>query len=179
MAIVVRPPQLNIIWRDYMLSANTLFDLPLELCVYIANMDTEVYLRMYFCDETFRAYANKDVSFKKQIRCEEFGGFVRYRINYICYIRCDNGNFSWHMNNKKHNLNGPALIRYNNRIYNDIEYRVNGKLHRLNGPAKIHSNGYREYRINGKMHRVDGPARIHSNNSEEYWYNGVFISHSY
>ena len=100
-----------------MLAANTLFDLPLELRVYIAKMDTEVYLRMYFCDEVFRVYANNDESFKKQIKCEAFSSFVQYRINYISYIRCDNGDASWHMNGKKHNLNGSAYIRYNNSIY--------------------------------------------------------------
>lgn len=176
-----------------MLSANTLFDLPLELRVYIAKMDTEVYSRMYFCDEVFRKYANEDIWFKKQIRYLTYGDVVCCMINNIQYAKTDRY-IAWYVDNILHNLNGPAKIYHDGSVkyyvngelhrvggpaiisHEPEAYHINDKQHRIDGPASICSNGYKAYYVNGKLHRDNGPARVYPNGNEEYWCNGVMVS---
>jgi hypothetical protein len=55
---------------------------------------------------------------------------------------------------------------------NSIFYYLNNKKHRLNGPAIIWDDGDKEYWQNDKLHRLDGPAIKFCTGYEEYWIEG-------
>ena len=99
-----------------------------------------------------------------------------------------NGDISikeYRVNNKKHNLDGPASIGYYYKtgVISYKEYWVDNKLHRLDGPAEInyHENGqifFKTYYSYGINHRLDGPAYITYDENgnitcKENWINGV------
>jgi predicted lipoprotein with Yx(FWY)xxD motif len=60
---------------------------------------------------------------------------------------------------KKHNLNGPAIIRSDGTK----KWYQKGELHRLDGPAIIRSDGTKKWYQKGKLHHLDSPAIKYSN----------------
>lgn len=52
------------------------------------------------------------------------------------------------------------------------EWHLNNKLHREDGPAIEYSNGIKEWWVDGEFHREDGPAVEYSNGSKLWWLNG-------
>jgi len=76
----------------------------------------------------------------------------------------------WWLNDKRHRIDGPAIIHTDG-------YRawwINDKRHRIDGPAIIWADGRQAWCINGEYHREDGPAVIYG---YQIWYlNGNEIS---
>ena len=81
----------------------------------------------------------------------------------------DYGAKCWHLNDKRHREDGPAIEYPDGSKF----WYLNGNLHRVDGPAIEDANGSKEWYLNGKRHRVDGPAVEYATGSK-YWYlNGV------
>lgn len=157
-----------------MLSAEHLYQLPLEIRIYIANMNMETYTQMYLYDAEFRVYASSinviDMFIDRFVLKEKIG-YISYKINNIEYIKYDNGVKQWYKNNKLHRENGPAILYPNG----DAQWYINGTLHRLDGPALIWHGSHFSYYQNDKLHRLDGPAVVFSGGIEEYWLDGKRI----
>ena len=150
-----------------MLSAERLGELPLELRICIANMDMEVYMRMYLWDPEFRSYAtsvNAINMFIERFVATNLKNGILYKIGTIIRFQQYNGTERWYVCNSLHD---HLLVKsYGTR------HMINGKLHRMDGPAVIYSNGEKNYYNNGKLHRMDGPAVIYPWGGEEYYVNG-------
>jgi hypothetical protein len=87
----------------------------------------------------------------------------------------DNGRKEWHLNDKLHRTDGPA-IEYPD---GDKEWYVNGKRHRLDGPAVEWAEVFgKHWYVNGKRHRLDGPASVYPDpDGHETWYvNGTEVT---
>ena len=54
----------------------------------------------------------------------------------------------------------------------DKEWHLNDKLHREDGPAIERTNGGKEWYLNGKYHREDGPAIEYANGTKCWYLNG-------
>ena len=76
-----------------------------------------------------------------------------------------NGSKSWHLNDKLHREDGPAVERADGTKL----WYLNDKLHREDGPAVEYAKGDKLWYLNDKLHREDGPA-IEYNNGRKYWY---------
>ena len=75
------------------------------------------------------------------------------------------GSKFWHLNDKFHREDGPAIEWANG----GKEWYINGKLHREDGPAVERANGTKFWYLNGKLHREDGPA-IECADGDKLWY---------
>lgn len=152
-----------------MLSANYLSELPLELRIYIANMDKETYIRMWCWDFEFRSYAAGAIElFIEQFVATKISKCILYKLGDIIYCKGNDGTKSWYINNDLHNPNSSVSANY----CNNIQYHINGTLHRTDGPAVIYYNGEKNYYNNGKLHRLDGPAVIYPWGGGEYCVDG-------
>lgn len=177
-----------------MLTAQHLYQLPLELRIYVANMDMETYVQMYVYDNEFKVYASSinviDIFIDRFVVRKESNHTI-YKFNNIeCRKYQDKWNTrceTWYKDDKIHNSHGPAHLSNDGTItyyidglthrldgpavmYQDggEEYYVNGKRHRLDGPAVTHSDGFIAYFVDGSLHRLDGPAIIHPDGTEQY-----------
>lgn len=135
-----------------MLSAERLYELPLDVRVYIANMDMEAYIRMYLYDDEFRMYArgsNAVDEFIERFVAKRKYGYTKYKINDIIYYKYDDGGEYWYKGDFLHRLNGPSISLSNGDRY----WYANGELHREDGPAAIYAEGRELWYINGKLHK--------------------------
>lgn len=80
------------------------------------------------------------------------------------------GNEHWSVNNKLHNLNGPALI-----TPDTIEWWVNGQRHRVDGPAVIQANGTKCWYYRDKRHCSTGPAMDFPWGTKYWYYHGTEV----
>lgn len=154
-----------------MLTAEHLYQLPLDLRIYIANMDTEVYVRMYVYDAEFKLYTFSPgviSGFIDRFVAKRKKDGMRYVIGNIKYYKYDDSSEYWYKDNLWHKTDGPAVINSQGK-----SFYANGELHRIDGPAIIDLNGTEEYWQYGKRHRVDGPSVIHWNGTIEYWQDGL------
>lgn len=108
----------------YMLSAERIGELPLDVRMLIAKADIEVYIRLYLWDKEFRLNINHNW-FKKQIIIEKYDNFKAYKINNI------------------------ECVKYKKRQW----WYKNKKLHKLDGPAVTFSNMYQAYYIDGILQK--------------------------
>lgn len=154
-----------------MLTAEYLYQLPLDLRVYIANMNMDVYIQMYVYDDEFKLYTFGPGVIDSFIDCfvaKKIKNGMKYVIGDIEYYKYDDSSEYWYKDNLWHKTDGPAVI-----ILRGKAFYVNGELHRMDEPAIIDSNGTEEYWQYGQRHRVNGPAVIHWNGTIEYWQNGL------
>jgi hypothetical protein len=150
-----------------MLSAERLCELPLDVRVLIANMDMEVYIRMYLYDDEFRLYADGAVAeFIERFVVKRKDSYIEYRIGNVKYIKYDDGSEYWYKDDMLHRENGPAIIYSNGETH----WCIDGKSHRLDGPAVISANGSEYWYVDGNLHRDDGPALLYSC-GDVHWYN--------
>lgn len=152
----------------YMLSADRLCELPLEVRVLIAKADMEAYIRMYLYDDEFKNYANREHAiddFIERFVVEYIHDGVRYKLGNVIYYKHNDGGRCWYKNNIYHRVDGPALIF----ATGDMFWYNNGKYHRDDGPAVMHITGFKSYWQNGERHRLDGPAIIYEDGGEQYY----------
>ena len=57
-------------------------------------------------------------------------------------------------------------------------WHLDDKLHRENGPAVKHRNGTKVWLLNHKRHREDGPAIEWSNGDKDWYLDGIHCSES-
>ena len=63
-------------------------------------------------------------------------------------------------------------------INGNVYWHVDGKRHRLDGPAIELANGHREWFVDGQRHRLDGPA-VEWINERRFWFvNGKYLTES-
>lgn len=157
-----------------MLSAEHIYQLPLELRIYIANMNVDAYIRMYIYDAEFRKYFDIDYFINRFVSTKLCDGMKYTIFNTVFYIY-HNGNEVWYKNNLVHRENGPAII------HNDYceQYLYNGNLHRTDGPAMIRYDGHQAYYYHGKLHRDNGPAVINPNGVLKYYNDGELYDEFY
>ena len=79
----------------------------------------------------------------------------------------DNGDKSWHLNDKFHREDGPAL----EGVDGITEWYLNGQRHREDGPAVEYANGSKFWYLNGKRHREDGPAVEYAGGYKSWYLN--------
>ena len=80
----------------------------------------------------------------------------------------DYGTKLWHLNDKLHREDGPALEYPSGSKY----WYLNGELHRTDGPAIEWGIGTKSWYLNGKRHRTDGPAIEGADGSKSWYLNG-------
>ena len=66
------------------------------------------------------------------------------------------------------------MIEYTVKVndYGTKYWHLNNKLHRENGPAVEWENGYKAWYLNGKKHRENGPAVEWVNGDKSWYLNG-------
>ncbi len=95
------------------------------------------------------------------------------------YVKTDNAEYWYNANGKRHRIDEPAMILYENGQKTKECWCRDGKRHRNDGPAEIfykYDQIYREFWYrNGKRHRDDGPAGIWYKDGQkiiESWWRG-------
>lgn len=74
-----------------------IIDLPLDIRVYIASIDPEIFIRLYMYDIEFRKYANTNVCISVVVKKRFYS--TTYLIGNITYCKCDDGSEFWSKNN--------------------------------------------------------------------------------
>lgn len=140
-----------------MLSAQHIFDLPLDIKCVIALNDQHVWIYLSLYDNAFGQYARSQSGLSQFVRA-----FTEKRSSMKCK--------SYSLLGKLHRTNGPAVIKINNDNNNNNNDRYktyywyqSGRLHRLSGPAVIYPNGQSSYYINGEWQRTKVPTRRKKN----------------
>lgn len=84
---------------------------------------------------------------------------------------------NWYIDDKKHRVDGPAVITWKDGIKMREDWYVDGKMHRIDGPAiTTWLDGFKTYEgwfIDGKLHRIGGGPAV------TYWRDGVKIQESW
>lgn len=92
-------------------------------------------------------------------------------IIYNVYVY-DNGDRYWHLNDKLHREDGPAIECADGTR----RWYLSGQRHREDGPAVESANGDRYWYLNGKFHREDGPAVEYANGDRCWYLNDKLLS---
>lgn len=155
------------------------YDLIVDVKIYIASLDEEVWINMVFYDEKFKEYAFTKEGLKQFVdhfhqviinRTYLFGKL--HSINDLPAKVNDEGVKHWYYNGKRHRENDLAAIIHVNGYQ---EWWYDGVRHRENDlPAFINNiYSYKEWWYEGFKHREnDLPAIIHNNGRKEWWYHG-------
>ncbi len=132
-----------------MLSAECMYQLPVEVRNRVAIVDVDVYFILYMYDTEFKEYIQWDKSYLQFVTVMRHK--IRYKISNDVYVyRYFDGTEKWFNGNQCHNTRGPAIITADGRK----KYYINGKLHRTDGPTVTWKNGTKEYYINGKKNKI-------------------------
>lgn len=130
-----------------------MFDLILDIKIYIASFDEKVWIKLTLYDEEFKQYTITKTGIN------QFVNYFHYKINNDTYL--------FHC---LHSIDDkPAVIRnYKN------EWCYQNELHRENDlPAAIYNNNAKAWYYYGKLHREnDLPAIIQSNGDKLWYYHG-------
>lgn len=153
----------------------------LDVKIYIASFDENVWITMALYDKEFSKYAYKKEGltlfvdrFHKVINNETFLFGKLHSINDLPASIDANGNKFWFYDGLNHRNNDlPASI------YNETQiWFYNGSIHRENDlPAVMYTGGAQEWFYEGERHRENNlPAIIHTR-VMEWWIHDELIKH--
>ena len=70
------------------------------------------------------------------------------------------------------------MIEYKVKVFDDGDkvWHLNNKLHREDGPAIEYADGYKAWYLNGMRHRENGPAIEFADGTKEWYLNGLCLA---
>lgn len=153
----------------------------LDIKIYIASFDENVWIDMVVYDEEFKQYAyTKTGAYQFANNFHETFCNSTYLFNYLHSINdqpaiIDEDYKYWYSKGDRHRGNNlPACIYADG----DQSWWHRGKLHRdVDLPAIITKKGAKHWFHHGKKHRENGlPAFINTNGKKEWWVHGKQVN---
>lgn len=153
-------------------------DLILDVKIYIASFDQEVWIKMVLYDDAFKQYAYTlgARQFIELFHVKDEKGTLLFGLNHSIYDQPSyiwkDGTLEWRYLGKRHRENDLPSV-----IYNSKYWQLHGKMHRENDlPASIHvseqyrTHGDKSWSYHGKLHRENNLPAVIRDNGDQVWY---------
>lgn len=156
-----------------------IIDLILDVKIYIASFDENVWINMVLYDKEFKKYAYKKEGLKQFVayftKVADNQTRLLGRLHSINDLpaHTNDGNLRWYYNGNPHRENDlPACINVNGNMH----WYYNGNRHRENDLPAITTKDEQYWFYDGEQHRENNlPAVICINGIKQWWYEGRWI----